>query len=221
MNDEFFREVDEEYRRDKVAEIWKKHQNLIICVMALIVLGVGGYNYWEGVQRNKAQLAGTQFSAALAHIQSGNDAEAEKLLVPLAKEADGGYAALSKLMLAGDRTRKDKDAAKRDYAALANDATLTPEWRDFAKLRAAILRMDDAETETAKRDFEALAVAGGTWRHTAREMLGLMSLQRNDYPAAQTWFTQIDQDAETPAALRNRLRLYLAVTAGGPVQATK
>lgn len=44
-NNEFIREVDEDYRRDQIANIWKRYNALIITLAVLLVAGVGGYNY--------------------------------------------------------------------------------------------------------------------------------------------------------------------------------
>lgn len=221
MSDEFFREVDEEYRRDQVSQIWKKYNTLIIGVIALIVVGVGGYRYWEGVQRSKAQQASADFMQAVSLIQAGKGAEAEQALAALGKDAPAGYALLSRFVAAAETAAKDKDAAVRDYATLASDSGLPSEWRDLARLRGAMLQLDGSDDAKAQGDLELLAVASGPWRHTAREMLGLLQMKRSDYAAAGRWFDAIAQDAETPPGLRSRLPAYAAVVAGGPVRTEK
>jgi hypothetical protein len=44
---DIFREVDEDVRRDKAAEFWKKYQNYIIAGAALIVLAAAGWRFYE------------------------------------------------------------------------------------------------------------------------------------------------------------------------------
>lgn len=221
MSDEFFREVDEEYRRDKVSEIWKKYNTLIIGVVAIVVIGVGGYRYWEGVQLQKAQEASTAYMQAANLAATGKEADAEKALVALGKEGSSGYGLLSKFLLASETGHSNKDAAIQQYSALALDNTIPAEWRDLAKLRGAMLKMDVGDGSTAQADLEQLATANSAWRHTAREMLGLSALKRNDYAAARRWFDLIAQDNETPQSLRGRLALYAAVVEGGPVQVAR
>ena len=107
------------------------------------------------------------------------------------------------------------------YDALAADTTIDPLWRDLAKLRAAMLRMDGADQAPVRQALEPLAAPGQPWRHTAREMLGLSGLKAGDMDYAGRWFDQIAADRETPATLRQRLAVYTALVAGGPVQATQ
>ena len=54
---DIFQEVDEEVRRDKAAEFWKKYQNLIIGAAVLIVLATAGYRYYDN-RRLAAEASG-------------------------------------------------------------------------------------------------------------------------------------------------------------------
>lgn len=219
MNDEFIREVDEEYRRDKVAQVWKRYNTLIISVIVVVVVAVGGYRYWEGVQLSRSREASARFSEAVNLVLQGKDAEAEQAFAALAKDGPSGYGMLSRFRLASAVAAGNAEAGVKEFNALAADTGLDSVWRDLARLRSAILRMDIGDGSTAQPDLELLAVSNGPWRHTAREMLGLLNLQRNDYPGAGRWFDAIAKDSETPGDLRRRLELYSAIVAGGPVQA--
>ena len=63
---DIFQEVDEEVRRDKAAEFWKKYQNLILAGAVLVVLASAGFRYWQYERERAAQAAGDQFQQALA-----------------------------------------------------------------------------------------------------------------------------------------------------------
>ena len=65
QNDEFIREVDEEYRRDQIAKIWKRYNGVIVGVVVLVVAGVGGWRYWEHIQESRAQAAAVRYEEAL------------------------------------------------------------------------------------------------------------------------------------------------------------
>ena len=64
-NDEFIREVDEEYRRDQVAKIWQRYNGVIIGAAILLVVAVGGWRYWEHVQETRSQAAAVRYEDAL------------------------------------------------------------------------------------------------------------------------------------------------------------
>ena len=82
---DIFQEVDEEVRRDKAAEFWKKHQNLIIAAAALIVLAAAGFRYWQYEKEEAEQAAGDQFQAAIAAFEAGKLDEANGGLAKLAR----------------------------------------------------------------------------------------------------------------------------------------
>ena len=54
---DIFREVEEEVRRDKAAEIWKKYGKLFILAAVLLVAGTAGWSAWQQYQRKQAELA--------------------------------------------------------------------------------------------------------------------------------------------------------------------
>jgi hypothetical protein len=83
------------------------------------------------------------------------------------------------------------------------------------------LRIDTGEPAGLRQAVEPLAAPSGAWRHSARELLGLSGLKAGDMDYAGRWFDQIAADRETPSSLRQRLAIYTALVAGGPVQATQ
>jgi hypothetical protein len=221
QDEEFFREVDEEYRRDRIAQIWKAYNGVIVGAAILIVAAVGGWRFYEHRQDQSAQAAATQYQDAVQLAADGKDEEAGKALAALSKEAPGGYQLLTRFRLAAELGKGSAEEGAKAFDALAADTAIDPLWRDLAKLRAAMLRMDGPDQAQVRQALEPLAAAGQPWRHTAREMLGLSGLKSGDMDYAGRWFDQIAADRETPASLRQRLENYSALVAGGPAQATQ
>ncbi|WP_243368363.1 tetratricopeptide repeat protein [Microvirga solisilvae] len=221
QNDEFIREVDEEYRRDQLAKVWARYNGLIIAVVALVVIGVGGWRYWEHMQETRAQAAAARYEEALKLSGDSKAQEADAALEALAKQGDTGYSLLARFRLAAERGQQNAEAGAAAYDALANDTGVAPLWRDLAKLRAAWLRVDSADQARIRQTLEPMAVPGNAWRHSARELLGLSGLKAGDMDYAGRWFDQMAADRETPPSLRQRLAIYTALVAGGPVQVTQ
>jgi hypothetical protein len=220
-NDEFIREVDEEYRRDQVAQIWQRYNGLIIALAVLLVALVGGWRYWQHIEKTNAEAAAARYDDALKLSRDGSGDEAQKALEALAKDSTSGYALLSRFRLAAEIGKGDAEEGAKSYEALARDPKVDGMWQDLARLRAAMLRIDRVDPAAMRQALEGLASPTGIWRHTARELLGLAELKAGDMDAAGRWFDQIAADRETPAALRQRLQVYTALVAGGPVQATQ
>ncbi|MGA0596063.1 tetratricopeptide repeat protein [Enterovirga sp. CN4-39] len=216
--DEFIREVDEEYRRQRIAEIWKRYSALIVGVAFLLVAGVAGWRYWQHVELQRSEAASAQYDAAAALARDGKADEAQKAFDALAAQGGGGYGPLARLRAAAEAGKGSPEAGAKAFDAVANDTSVETSLRDLARLRAAMLRLGGAEAQGATAELERLATPTNAWRHTARELLGLTALQAGNMDVASRWFDQIATDRDTPPGLRSRLEIYTALAAGGPVQ---
>ncbi len=218
MTDNFLREIDEEVRRDKVAELWRKHSTLIISLLILLVLAVGGWRFWLHRQELAAQAVSARLEGALKASRENRGEEAEKTLGELAQESAGGYQLVARFRLASEAARREPADGARMFDALAADAAVEPAFRDLARIRSAMLKVDAAPYAEIKAALEPLAGAAGMWRHTARELLGVSALKAQNLDEAGRWFDQIVIDRDAPQALRQRADLYLALVRGGPVE---
>lgn len=214
---EFFREVDEEFRRDKATQFWKRWGGVMIGAAVIVVVGVGGWRYWQYLETSRAQQQAAQFYEAGQMLERDDRAGGRQLLEQLAS-GGGGYAVLARFRLAASLGDSDPAAGARAYDALANDGAVPGTLRDLARLRGALLVMD-SDPDAAASALQGLAAPASAFRHTARESLGLIALRRGDYDRAGQWFDQIAADPETPQALRGRLEIYSSLVAAGPLAA--
>ena len=219
-NNEFIREVNEDYRRDQVAEIWRRYSGVILAVAVLVVAGIGGWRYWQHDRSVRAEAASERFEVANRLAREGKTSEAGKAFESIEGDAPAGYALLARFRSATETAKRDPKAGAAEYDALANDTQVGTGLRDLARLRSALLRVDGAEADAALATLQGLAAPNGPFRHTAREMLGLVALKRGDYEGAGRWFDQINTDPQTPQNLRQRIEVYAALVAGGPVTVT-
>lgn len=220
-SNEFVREVNEEYRRDRIAQIWTRYSGVIVGLAILLVVAVGGWRYWQHLERTRAEAAATRFEDALRLARDGKGEEAERAFAGLASEASGGYRMLAQFRLAAELGQRNAEDGAKAYDTLAAESGVTAVMQDLARLRGAMLRMDSADPAQAQVALERLATPANAWRHTARELLGLLGLKRGDPDFAGRWFDQIAADRETPPNLRSRLEIYTALVAAGPVQVTQ
>jgi len=212
---DIFREVDEEVRRDKAVEFWKKYQNYLIAVAALIVLATAGWRFYDYRRLQAAQAAGAQFEQALDLDRSGKETEASAALANVAAQGPNGYRIVARLAEAAVLAKTDRSRAIAAYDALAEDAAIDPLFQETARLRAALLRLDAGQVDKAKAALEALAAPTGAYRHTAREMLGVVALAAQDYEGAGKWLDMIVADPEAPQSPRRNAELLLGLVASG------
>jgi hypothetical protein len=215
---DIFREIDDEVRRAKAAAVWNRYRNVFAVVAVVAVAGVGGWQFWQHQERQTASGLGSRFESALRASSDGNATEAEAMLTELAGAGKGGYARLARFRLAAEVGRRDAAAGAAAFEALAADTTLDQSYRDLARLRAGLLRVDIAPYAELKTTLEPLTTGTNSWRHTARELLGISAMKASQYDDAGRWFDAIVTDPQAPQALRQRVELYLALVRGGAVE---
>ncbi len=212
---DIFREVDEEVRRDKALEFWTRYQNYIIALALVIVAATAGWRAWDTWKTRQAQEAGAKFESAMQLARESKSEEAQAAFEALAKQSQNGYATLARIRVADELSTRDRDAAVKAYDLLAGDATLGPLFQDVVRLRAALIRVDDAEPDEIRRRLEPLAAAGAPFRHTAREMLALAAFKTNDLENAGKWLDMLVVDQQTPLSLRQRAEAFLGLVSAG------
>lgn len=208
---DIFREVDEEVRQDQALAIWQKYQNLIIGLAIVIVLAAGGWKFWQAQQLKAAYSADEKLHAAMALSAQDKPQEAEAAFLALAKNAPAGYAAIARLRAAAELAVRDRKGAVAAFDAIGADAGFDPLFRDVARLRAGMIRVDDADMKEIEERLTPLAAAGQPFRSSARELLGLAALKFDDLDKAGRMFDQIVTDQESPAAMKQRAEAYLGL----------
>ncbi|MEJ0095848.1 MAG: tetratricopeptide repeat protein [Methylocella sp.] len=212
---DFFREVDEDYRRDRAVQIWTKYQYWFIALAVLIVAGTAAWRIYQHVHNSAAEAAGAQYEAALLLSSEGKSAEAEAAFGALAKTAPKGYAALASLRAVDEIATRDPAAAIKAYAALGADQNYDQAFRDVALAREAILGVDSMDSKEFEQKFASLAAPAFTYYNTVRELLALAALKRNDFDAAGRWFDMIIGDPRAPQSMRQRTEGFLGLVQAG------
>jgi hypothetical protein len=211
---DIFQEVDEEVRRDKVAEFWKKYQNLILAGAALVVLASAGFRYWQYEQEKARQAAGDQFQQALAALEAGKLDEAKAGFDTIAAKGPSGYRALAQMAAAGVKAQSDPQGAIGAFDAVAGDAAIDPLLRDGARLRAALLRVDmSGEEQKGEAALTSLSTDNGPYRRVARLALGALALERKDYDDAAKQFDLVLGDPEVSPDERQAASRWLGLVA--------
>ncbi len=203
---DFFREVDEEIRRDQMKKLWERFGPALIAVAVLIVVGTGGYRFWQWYEVRAAGSAGEAYYNAVRDA----DAAPQTVAAELGELASGGtgFRALAKMRIAGAQAEAgDTQAAIAAFDAVADDGAVDNLLRDMARIRAAYLLIDTADLAALKSRVEDLTLATNAFRHSAREILGLSAFRAGEYTQAAQWFDAIMADTATPQDLRNRTEL--------------
>ncbi|MGD0634613.1 MAG: tetratricopeptide repeat protein [Beijerinckiaceae bacterium] len=215
---DFIREVDEEYRRDRVVNFLTKHQYLLVGVVVAIIAGAGGYRFYMDHKVSVAEAANVRYEAALQLLRDGKSAEAQTAFDEIQHDAPVGYAQLAWMKAVEALALRDPAAAAKGFDAIASDGALDQGFRDTARWRGALIRADREQPEVFEKLYAPYAVDGFTYHASLRELLALSALKRGDNEAAGRWLDQIIIDPKAPNALRGRAEGFLGLVAGGAVE---
>lgn len=202
---DIIREVDEELRRERLANIWKKHGGLIVFAVFLVVAATAGWRGYEYYAERQAEAASERYAAAqkLAADAAKTD-EAIAAFNAIAADAPAAYRLLARFSAAAELGQKDSKAGAAAFDAIANDTAVEQLMREIASIRGAALVVDSADVaEMQKRLAPALA-QGSAFRHSANELLALAHLRAGNQAEAQKLFLLLAFDPETPPGMRNR-----------------
>ncbi len=211
---DIFREIDEELRQDKFQKLWREYGRYVIAGAVVIVLAVAGVSGWRQYQKSLRLADGASFAAARALSSDGKTEDAASLFASLGRESGTSYGTLARFHEAALSARKgDSEAAIGLYDALAADTGIDAAFRDLATILSASVQANGSSSDVVaiSSQLQSLIDAGGTWRHSALEILGTLAHRSGDITKAKEIFKRIVDDVEAPRGLRMRAAQMLAI----------
>ncbi len=205
--EEFFREVEEELRQERMLGLWRRFGPYVIGLAVAIVLATAakvGYESW----RDKRMQAQAEAFRAAETLLARDPAAAAAAFRELAGWADEGVAGLARLMAAAAL----REAGRRDEAraVLAGNAGLDdPALAAYAALLAVQYGIDGDDPAALARRLTPLTADDAAFRHSARELAALVALRRGDRGEARRLLERLRDDATAPETLRRRARELL------------
>lgn len=175
-----FQEVEEEYRREQMAKLWKKYQVPIIGAAAALILGVAGFQGWNYWRARQLDASSRNLEAIAAKIDAGTGSEksAADDLARLAATGAGGYPLAAQFQEAALRAELgDAKAAVKLYDAISAKGSGGAVFSDYARLRAALVLSETAplaELETRLKPIAGngpCAYGASAWCVQAQEIL--------------------------------------------------
>lgn len=208
--DTLIREVEEELRRERMEQLWKQYGSYFLVMALAIIIGVGGFKFYQTRQLAAANTAGAAYEAAANLIQDGKQDDARKALDELIKTGPSGYAALARLKLAGlELGAGEKAKALVQYEALAGAAGADGLLRSFARLQAAALKIGDADFTEVENRLNDLVGESSPWRANARELIALAALKAGKTDTARKALENVMADRTAPADVRERAQIMM------------
>lgn len=204
-NESFYREVDEELRRDQMKTLWERYGKLVIAGIVLVLAAIAGFIWWQNQQVVKAGERGEQLISAFDDIAARRKAAAVGKLDALAKSGSDGHRAAA-LLTKADLAIEGGDlkGAAATFKQIADDKGLAQPYRDVALVRMTALELDTLAPQAVVDRLKGLAVAGNPWFGSAGEMVAISYLKMNKPQQAGALFAAMAKDKKLPDTLRSR-----------------
>lgn len=197
---DFFTELEEDLREEKIYTLWKKYGNYVIGLALLIILGTVGHTLW-GYFKNKRQAqVYTEYSQAVALVKDGKKDEALKAFQALAKEG-GGYGKLSQLHEAALVPQPEEI-----YKNLSQENVEDPALGNLPKILSASRSLNNMALES----LESLTAPNNAWAPLSLELLALADLKRGEDVKAAERYIRILKEPYTTSYEQVRAQMMLS-----------
>ena len=204
---EVFREVDEDYRRDRMIAFWRRYGTAIFALLVLAMAAAAGVNYLNVRAQMQKEVETAEFEALLSGIQPGAEQESIAALAAYAAKANPTQATLAQFTEASLRQRSGAmTAAAQVYHQIADGNQASDDMRDLAVVRLGYLAVDAKTPEPLVPRLQAIADKDGPWRYSAREAIALLTARAGQRESAAKMFSDLAQDPGAPPDLAGRAR---------------
>lgn len=211
-NDAFFREVDEEVRREQMQGLARRYGAIVIGIVLVGLIALAAWLFWRNHREAAAGEESERLTAAMATLSAGG--QAGKQIDAIVADGNKGYAPLARLLQADMLVQQNKPAeAAARFLDIAHDQAVPETLRNLALVRATATNFDAIAPAEVINRMKPLAIGGAPWFGSAGELTGLAYLKLNQRPQAGRMFAAVAQDKGVPQTIRARTA-QLAAQAG-------
>lgn len=210
---DIFQEIDEDLRRDRLMQIWRRYGTAIVALGIGLVVGVGAFIGWRNYTESRLDSQAVAMADAARLLGEGKHAEAAAAFTALANDAGGAYGDLAML----DAAAATLDAGDIAGAVVLYDRVATgtkdDSLRALARLLAVQALMDSAPVADLDSRLDAIGERAGFVPAT-KELRAYVRLKAGAVDAARGLLAEVVDDATAPARLKNRAKEVLDALGG-------
>ena len=212
---DIFHEVEEDVRRERFEKLWKQYGDYAIAAVAVIIIAVAGFKFWQRYETQQRLNASSAFFAAQQMAASGDGAAGAAAYASMVKNAPRGYAAVGQLAEADALYAAGNNAdAIALYKKIAENSSspLAP----VARVRAAWATVDTAPKSEIEALLAPLNDNTSAWRFVAREILAYADYHSVEMTAAGKEFASLAAEKDASETIQARAKAMADfIKAGG------
>ena len=207
-----FKEIDEDLRQQKYANLWKKYGKFVIAGAVVLIIGVASIQGWEAYNLNRKITDSNLLMSALKSIDQANPTNAIALLDNLTKDGSIGYSILAKFNQAAILTKSGKyHKAIENYLSISEDMRIEQNLRDLALIRSGYLSLEHTSSDKPLEKLSSIINMENAWRHSAKELSALFSYKSGDSVRAHQLYKELADDTTAPTGMRSRAAEMAAI----------
>lgn len=201
----FFKEVEENLRRDRLQDFAKTYGKWLVAAVVLFLGATGGWIYWEQQRDRKVAEESEKLHATFADIAAGRQQNVPQRLQELQRSGNDVVRATAILTEAAVALEKnDRSGAIAKYRSVADNKGLPEIYRDVATIRLTALEFDTLQPNQVIARLEPLTKPGNAWYGSAGEMTAMALLKQGKKAEAARLFATIAADKQVPDSIRSR-----------------
>ncbi len=212
---EFFEEVEEQLRSERVTAILRKGLpwaiGVALAALAAALL-VWGYQVWNAKEAAKASQT---YAEAMDTLKAGDTAKAFTEFGEAANRHAAGYAALALMQQAGIRLNENKPDEAATLFDRAAKAAPGPILGDMARLKSALALLDSAPYAAIEERLKPLIDAKRPYHVAAREALAMAKVRAGRLKEAREDFVILGLSPDAPEGVRQRSQYAIAAIDSG------
>ena len=200
-----FKEIDEDLRQQKYANLWKKYGKIIIGTLVALVLSVASVKGWEAYSLSLKTIDSNLLSSALKLIDREKTGDAIVILNKLIESGSAGYSVLAQFNQAAILVKKgERKEAINYYLKIAADTRIEKILRDMALIKSAYLGLELKDSNIFIEKLPKLMDINNTWRHSAKELSALFAQKMDNKIQATQLYKELADDPTAPTSMRSR-----------------
>jgi hypothetical protein len=204
-NEAFYREVDEELRRDQALMFWQRWRVAILGGAILLIAAVAGFMWWQNQRQARTAEQGEALVAALDSLEKGTVASAGPQIAQLEQSNVEGYRAAGLFSRANVMVETGNvPGAIAVLRRIAGDESLADPYRHAALVRQTALEFDRMRPEAIVARLAPLVRRGHPWLGSAGELTAHAHLRQQRPDLAARVFAAIARDETVPESIRSR-----------------
>ena len=201
-----FNEVDEDIRKERYQNLWSKYGKYVIGFLILIVIifSLSQYLQSKNISDNK-KILDIYFTAVEA-IEKNKFDSANQGLETVYNDKNKVLSAISGIKLSQTYLKNNqRDKALSILENIYNNKSLEPVYRELALYKYIVINFENIEVDSIENMVKSVEVSVKSFSWYFQEIIGIKHLTLGDTKKANSIFTSLSLDKDTPFDLKIRL----------------